>query len=122
MGNLIQFPRPNPRRKWSPSEILGIKEEPDERLQQSRERSVIATREKIASEAGKRERTRSQRKQELENLLGNGQQWTVTRLIRMIEYHFCQPISRTTLVRLLKELEAEGRVSNTNHLWSKTNT
>ena len=72
MGNIIQFPRANPRRKWSPLEILAIKENPDEVTQQRRERSRITTTQKIASEAGKRENKRANRKQELANILSDG--------------------------------------------------
>ncbi len=122
MGNIIQFPRPNPRRKWSPTEILAIKEEPDERIRQSRERSRVATTQKIASDAGKRADKRAERKQVIVNLLADGQQWTVARLMRMIECRTREPISRTTVSALLKELEAEGRASNTNQFWSTVST
>ena len=118
MGSIIQFiPRPNPTRRWSPAEILAIKDEPDDKLQQSRERSRIAIAQKVASGAGKRESRRAKRKQELANLLSDGQQWTIARLVRLVEYRTGQPISRTTVTLLLKELEAEGQASNNNRFW-----
>jgi DNA-binding PadR family transcriptional regulator len=76
---------------------------------------------KIASEAGKREDRRAQRKQAIVNLLSDGQQWTVARLMRMIEYRTGgQPISRTTVTGLLRELESEGQAFNINQFWKST--
>jgi len=120
MTKIIQFPRPNPRCKWSPSEILAIKEEPDERFRQSRERSLITTRETIASGAGKRENKRTERKQVIVDILSDGQQWTVARLMWLIEYRTRQPISRATVVLLLQELKTEGRANNFNQFWKST--
>jgi hypothetical protein len=120
MGHIIQFPRPNPQRKWSPGEILAIKEEPEDNLRQRQERSRIATREKIASETGKRERKRANRKQIITDILEDGQKWTIARLMRMIEYRTREPISRTTVTALLKELKEEGRASNINQFWFKS--
>jgi len=61
MGKLIQFPRQRPGRKWSPAEILAIPEPLDTRELTRRERSRIATTNKIASEAGTRDRKRAKR-------------------------------------------------------------
>jgi len=117
MGDIIQFPRPNPTRRWSPSEILAIEMPQDNRFRQSRERSRIATRQKIASGAGKRENRRAERKQAIVDILSDGQEWTVARLMRMIEYRSGQPISRTTVTSLLQELKGEGRALNINQFW-----
>jgi len=117
MGDIIQFPRPNPTRRWSPSEILAIEVPQDNRFRQSRERSRIATRQKIASGAGKRENRRAERKQAIVDILSDGQEWTVARLMRMIEYRSGQPISRTTVTSLLQELKGEGRALNINQFW-----
>jgi hypothetical protein len=117
--NIIQFPQPDPRRKWSPAEILAIEVPQDDGTRLRQERSRIATTQKIASEAGNREGKRLGRKQELANILGDGQQWTVTRLMRLVECRTRKPISRTTVTALLKELEAEGRASHTDQFWRK---
>jgi hypothetical protein len=117
MGHIIQFPRPNPRRRWSPEEILAIKEEPDDKLRQSRERSRIGSTQKIASEASKREAKKVERKEVIADVLSDGQQWTVARIMRLVEYRTRQPISRTTVTALLKELETEEKVSHVNQFW-----
>jgi hypothetical protein len=122
MGNIIQFPRPNPQRRWSPSEILAIEIPENDRLRQSRERSRIATSQKIASGAGKRENRRAERKQAIVSILSDGQQWTVARLMRTIEYRSDQPISRTTVTSLLQELKGEGRALNINQFWKSTDS
>jgi hypothetical protein len=55
------------------------------------------------------------------NILSDGQQWTVARLMRMIEYRTGgQPISRTTVTSLLQELKGEGRALNINQFWKST--
>jgi hypothetical protein len=120
MNNIIQFPRSNPWHKWSPAEILVLKEEPDDRTRQRQERSRIATTQKIAAEAGKRENKRARRKQEIAKILANGKQWTIAHLMRLVERQTNEPISRTTVAALLKELEAEGRATNSNKFWFTT--
>ncbi len=120
MTKIIQFPRPNPNRRWSPTEILTIEEEPGDRLRQRQERSKLAVVAAIESSAGKRESRKVERKQYLLSIISDGQQWTVARLIRLIEYHFRQPISRATVVAPLKELKAEGKASNCNQFWKST--
>lgn len=117
MGELIQFPRKNPYRRWSPSEILAIKEPPDTRQQVRQERSRIATTKKIAAEAGKRQKKRAKRKQAIADILSTGQQWTISVLMRLVGDRTDESISRTTVTELLKELESEGRATNENQFW-----
>jgi hypothetical protein len=120
MDKLIQFPRQRPGRKWSPAEILAIKEPLDTRELARQERSRIATTNKIASEAGTRDRKRAKRKKAITDILDGGQQWTVSVLMRRVSERTGQSVSRTTVTALLKELEGEGRCSNTNQFWWKT--
>jgi len=120
MGKLIQFPRQRPGRKWSPAEILAIKEPRDTRELARQERSPIATTNKIASEAGRRDRKRAKRKKAIADILDDGQQWTVSVLMRLVGEQTGQSVSRATVTELLKELEDEGRCGNTNQFWWKT--
>ena len=120
MGELIQFPRQKPGRKWCPKEILAIKEPPDTRALVRQERSRIATSNAIAAKAGERERKRATRKKAIADILNAGQQWTVTVLMRLVGDRTGEQISRTTVTELLKELEAEGRACNTNQFWWET--
>jgi hypothetical protein len=120
MTNLIQFPRHHPGRKWSPAEILAIKEPLDTRELAWQERSRIATTNKIASEACRRDRKRAKRKKAIADILDDGQQWTVSVLMRLVGERTGQSVSRTTVTELLKELKDEGRCGNTNRFWWKT--
>ena len=117
MGDIIQFPRQKPGKKWSPSEILAIKEPPDTRVLVRQERSRISTTKAIAAKAGERERKRARRKKAIADILADGQQWTVTVLMRLVGDRTGEQVSRTTVTELLKELEAEGRACNTNQFW-----
>jgi len=117
MGNIIQFPRHHPGKRWSPSEILAIAEPPDTRQEVRKERSRTATTKKIAAQAGNRERKRAKRKQAIAEILSGGQRWTITVLMRLVGDRTGQPVSRATVTELLKELEAEGRASNLNQFW-----
>ena len=120
MGKLIQFPRQRLGRKWSPAEILAIKEPLDTRELARQERSRIATTNKIASEACRRDRKRAKRKKAIADILDDSQQWTVSVLMRLVGERTGQSVSRTTVTELLKELEDEGRCGNTNRFWWKT--
>lgn len=120
MSKLIQFPRQRPGRKWSPAEILAIKEPLDTRELTRQERSRIATTKKIASEAGRRDRKRAKRKKVIADILDDGQQWMVSVLMRLVSEQTGQSVSRATITELLKELEDEGRCDNTNRFWWKT--
>jgi hypothetical protein len=120
MNKIIQFPRQRPGKKWSPAEILAIKEPLDTREITRQERSRIATTNKIASEACRRDRKRAKRKKAITDILDSGQQWTVSVLMRLVGERTGQSVSRTTVTALLKELEGEGRCSNTNQFWWKT--
>ena len=120
MGDIIQFPRQRPGRKWSPAEILAIKEPLDTRELARQERSRIATTNKIASEACRRDRKRAKRKKAIADILDDGQQWTVSVLMRLVGEQTGQSVSRATVTELLKELEDEGRCGNTNQFWWKT--
>jgi hypothetical protein len=121
MSNVIQFPRQRPGRKWSPEEILAIEEVAlNGRTQQWQEHSRIATTKKIASEAGKRETKKAKRKAAIADILDGGQQWTITVLMRLVGDRIGQPVSRTTITALLKELQAEGRTANCDQFWWKS--
>lgn len=117
MGNRIQFPRHHPGRKWSPVEILAIKEEPDNRVKQRLERNKIATTKAIAAADGKRKSKRAKRKKAIADILGTGQEWTIAVLMRLVGDRTGEQISRATITELLKELEAEGRAYNINQFW-----
>ncbi len=120
MGTLIQFPRQRPGRKWSPAEILAIKEPPDTRQQLRQERSRIATTKTIEAAAGKRASKRAKRKKAIADILDTGQQWTITVLMRLVGDRTSEQVSRTTVTELLKELEAEGCACNTHQFWKST--
>lgn len=117
MGELIQFPRKNPYRRWSPEEILAIKEPPDTRTLARQERSRIATTKAIESAAGKRASKRATRKKAIVDFLETGQPLTIAMLMRLVGDRAGEKISRTTVTELLKELEAEGQACNTNQFW-----
>ena len=120
MDNIIQFPRKNPYRKYSPEEILAIKEPPDTRTLVRQERSRIATTKTIAAAVGKRASKRAKRKKAIADILNTGQQWTITVLMRLVGDRTGEEVSRTTVTELLKELEAEGCVCNTHQFWCKS--
>ena len=103
MGELIQFPRRNPYRKWSPTEILAIKEPPDTRALVRQERSRIATRKTIAEAVGKRASKRAKRKKAIADILEAGQRWTISVLMRLVSQQLKESISRATVTELLKE-------------------
>ena len=117
MSNLIQFPRHHPGRRWSPAEILAIEDEPDTRSRQTRELNKIATTRAIAAADGKRKSKRSKRKKAISDILNQGQEWTITVLMRLVSDRTGEQISRTTVTEILKELEAEGRAYSINQFW-----
>ncbi len=120
MSNLIQFPRHHPGRKWSPAEILAIKEEPSERIKRAQERSRIATTQIIAAADGKRKSKRAKRKKAIADILAGGKEWTIAVLMRLVGDRLGEQISRATVAEILKELEAEGRAYNINQFWKST--
>ena len=120
MGEIIQFPRRNPYRKWSPEEILAIKEPPDTRALVRQERSRISTTKAIAAAAGKRASKRAKRKRAITEILNTGQQWTITVLMRLVGDRTGEQVSRTIVTEILKELEAEGCACNTHQFWKST--
>jgi predicted transcriptional regulator YheO len=122
MGDIIQFPRPHPSKKWSPVEILAIKEPHDTREQVRQERSRIATTKKIADEAGARQKKRAKRKQAIVDILNAGGTWTIALLMRLVGDRTGGQISRATVTEILKELETEGRVQNADQFWWKLPT
>ncbi|MEG3899782.1 MULTISPECIES: hypothetical protein [unclassified Microcoleus] len=115
MGNLIQFPRQRPGKKWSPAEILAIKD-PCDTSQAQRERSGIAATKAIAAEAPKREKKKADRKRQIIKLLDAGEEQTIASLISRIG----DRISRQTVADCLTELEAEGLVYRIGRLWIST--
>jgi len=121
MGKLIQFPRQRPGRKWSPAEILAIKEPLDTRELTRQERSRIATTKAIEATAGKRVSKREKRKNAIADILGaTKHKLTVAMLMQLVGDRIGEKVSRTTMTELLKELEDEGRCGNTNRFWWKT--
>lgn len=120
MGELIQFPRKNPYRRWSPEEILAIKEPPDTRTLVRQERSRIATTKAIASAADRRASKRAKRKKAIADFLGTGQPLTIAMLMRLVGERTGEKVSRTTVTELLKELEAEGCACNSHQFWKTT--
>lgn len=121
MGQLIQFPRHHPGKKWSPTEILAIGEPPDTREQVRIERSRTATTKKNAEGAGKRQSKRDKRKKAIADILSAGGTWTIALLMRLAGDRTGAPISRATVSELLKELEAEGKAHNADQFWWKPN-
>jgi hypothetical protein len=117
MVKLIRFPRKNPYRKWSPEQILAIPEPPDTRTLASQERSRIAAAKTIQAKTGNRDKNRMRKKQAIINILSHYQRQTITTLMELLDRN-CTPVSRPTLTRLLKELQAEGQVFNTGLFWS----
>lgn len=118
MTNIIQFPRPLPERKWSPSEILALKEPPDSSAIYRQERARIASTKAIAASAAERERKKAKRKKAIADILSGGRQWwTVTVLMRLVKAGTGEPISRTTVTALLKELEEEGTAIAVNNVY-----
>ncbi len=120
MGNLIQFPRHHPGRKWNPAEILAIKDEPDTRSQRTRELNKIATTRAIAAADSKRKSKKAKRKKAIANILDQGKEWTIAVLMRLVGDRTGEQISRTTVTEILKELEAEGRAYSINQFWKST--
>ena len=122
MGDVIQLPRQHPGRRWSPTEILAIKEPHDTGQQVRQERSRIATTKKIAEGAGKRQSKRARRKKAIADILSTdpNQKWTVTVLMGVTSKWTRQRVSRATVTELLKELEAEGLACNINQFWWKS--
>ena len=120
MGDIIQFPRQKPGRKWSPEEILAIPEPLDKRELTRRERSRVATTKKIASEADRRDRKRAKRKKAIADFLNTGQPLTIATLMRLVGDRTGEKVSRTTVTELLKELEAEGCACNSHQFWKST--
>ncbi len=117
MGNLIQFPRHHPGRKWSPAEILAIKEEPGTRSRRTRDLNKIATTKAIAAADGTRKSKKAKRKKVIADILTGGKEWTIAVLMRLVGDRTGEQISRATVTGLLKELEAEGRAYNINQFW-----
>lgn len=120
MGKIIQFPRHQPDKKWGPTEILAIKDPHDVRLEMRKERSRIATTQKIADSAGDRATKRAKRKQLIVEILANGQPWTIAVLMRLVGDRTGQPVSRATVAKILKDLQTEGLVKRAGVLWSST--
>jgi hypothetical protein len=121
MDNIIQLSRHHPGKKWNPAEILAIKEEPDTRSQKTRDLNRIATTKAIAAAGGKRKRKKEKRKKAIADILGTGQQWTITVLMRLVSDRTGEHVSRATVTEILKELEAEGRAENINQFWKSAN-
>lgn len=115
MGQIIEFPRKNPYRKWSPSEILGIKDPCDTGPAQ-RERSGIAAAKARAAETPKREKKKADRKREIIQILDAGEEQTIASLINSIG----DRIGRQTVADYLTELEAEGLVYRVGRFWIST--
>jgi hypothetical protein len=115
MTKIIQFPRPLPGRRWSPSEILAIKEPADSRAKYRQERSALGVTEAVAANATNREERREKRKKAIVDTLADQRLWTVIDLTTAVGSFTGETISHTTVMGLLRELENEGltaRVKN----------
>jgi len=108
MTKIIQLPRPLPEKRWSPSEILAIKEPTDSRAQYRQEQSALRATKAVAANATNREKRREKRKKAIVDTLADQQSWTVTALAGAVGRFTGEAISRTTVMGLLRELENEG--------------
>jgi len=62
MTKIIQLPRPLPEKRWSPSEILALKEPADSRAKYRQERSTLGATEAVAANATNREKRKAKRR------------------------------------------------------------
>ena len=108
MTKIIQFPRPLPERRWSPSEILALEEPADSRAKYRQERSASGATEAVAANATNREKRKAKRKKAIVDTLADQRSWTVTTLTGAVCSFTGEAISRTTVMGLLRELENEG--------------
>jgi hypothetical protein len=108
MTKIIQFPRPLPERRWSPSEILALKEPADSRAKYRQERSALGVTKAVAANATNREKRKAKRKKAIADTLADQRSWTVTALAEVVGNFTGEAISRTTVMVLLRELENEG--------------
>jgi hypothetical protein len=111
MTKIIQFPRPLPGRRWSPSEILAIKEPVDNRAKYRQEQSALGATEAVMRNATNREKRRVKRKKAIIDTLADQRLWTITALAWAVGSFTGEAISRTTVRGLLRELESEGLVA-----------
>jgi hypothetical protein len=124
MTKIIQFPRPLPERRWSPSEILAIKEPADSRAKYRQERSALGVTQAVATNATNREKRKAKRKEAIVDTLADQKPWTVTALAEVVCSFTGEALSRTTVMGLLRELENEGltaRIKNRSdaELWKR---
>lgn len=115
MGKLIQFPRQRPGKKWSPAEILAIKD-PCDTSEAQRERSGIAATKAKAIEAPKRQKKKADRKRQIIQILDAGEERSVSELM----YPIGDRIGRQTVADYLTELQAEGLVYRVGKFWIST--
>jgi|GEM_PF-3302904 len=115
MVKIIQFPRPLPERRWSPSEILALKEPADSRTKYRQERSALGATEAVAANATNREKRKAKRKKAIVDTLADQRPWTVTALAEAVRSFTGEAISRTTVMGLLRELKNEGLAARINN-------
>jgi hypothetical protein len=115
MTKIIQLPRPLPGRRWSPSEILALEEPPDNRAIYRQERSKMGSTKAVAANVTNREKKKGKRKKAITDTLADKRSWTVTALAEVVSRFTNKPISRTTVMSLLRELENEGLAVRTNN-------
>jgi hypothetical protein len=108
MTKIIQFPRPLPERRGSPSEILAINEPANSRAKYRQERSALGVTQAVAPNATNREKRKAKRKKAIVDTLADQRLWTVTALAGAVGSFTGEAISRTTVMGLLRELENEG--------------
>ena len=77
MTKIIQLPRPLPEKRWSPSEILALKEPADSRAKYRQERSTLGATEAVAANATNREKRKAKRKKAIVDTLADQRPWTV---------------------------------------------
>jgi hypothetical protein len=115
MTKIIQFPRPLPERRWSPSEIIAIEEPADSRAKYRQKRSALGTTEAVTANANNREKRKAKRKKAIADTLADQRPWTVAALTEAVRSFTGEAISRTTVMGLLRELENEGLAARINN-------
>lgn len=115
MSNITQLPCPNPRRRWAPDEILGIKDPSGTTTEVRRERAAKAATVAIANQAPKRAQKKAAIKTQIVEILDAGEERSIRELTGLIG-----DVSTNSISQYLKELEAEGKVYKIGSFWIST--
>lgn len=114
MSNITQLPRGNPNHRWSPAEILAIKDSTDI-SEVRREQAGKAASFAIANQAPKRAKKKAMKKAQIVEILDAGEERSVRELAGLIGN-----ISTTSVSQYLKELETEEKVDKIGSFWIST--